>query len=61
LEDHKEEILLLAHGYRNLAEMKSWMAKKKGIRLSPAPRLTCAIACVQVIRASFRRIAHQIN
>jgi hypothetical protein len=28
LEDHKEEILLLAHGYRNLAEMKSWMAKK---------------------------------
>jgi hypothetical protein len=28
LEDHKEEILLLAHGYRNPAEMKSWMAKK---------------------------------
>jgi hypothetical protein len=28
LEDHKEEILPLAHGYRNLAEMKSWMAKK---------------------------------
>jgi hypothetical protein len=28
LEDHKEEILLLAHGYRNLAEMKSWMAEK---------------------------------
>src|SRR5437660_576469 len=26
--------------------MKSWMAKKKGIRLSPAPRLTYAIACV---------------
>jgi hypothetical protein len=28
LENHKEEIWLLAHGYRNLAEMKSWMAKK---------------------------------
>ena len=27
-EDHKEEILLLAHGHRNLAEMKGWMAKK---------------------------------
>jgi hypothetical protein len=28
LEDHKEKIFLLAHGHRNLAEMKSWMAKK---------------------------------
>jgi hypothetical protein len=24
----KEEILKLAHGYRNLAEMKEWLAKK---------------------------------
>jgi hypothetical protein len=37
LEDHKEEILLLAHGYRNLAEMKSWMAKKGNWTLTGTP------------------------